>query len=286
MYDDYDSDYSFKVTMPYYFIDGYNGMDYSTIRKFKKEKRSSGQMHHNDLIYLAKVSEDYKVVFYETLAFVKSVMNSNSNDDYNPIQSYDYEESLLDHIKNIKILRPTFKLDIKCTQMMNHSEANKLYGEMRRMKGRHWICIHIMSFGGAQKEYDALYSSKLSFLKNVIMTGQYNNKENIISYIGNDSIVHKATSEIVKKYKLNNSEAFVLDNVWNKKLSIVHSPPGSGKMNTIVVLIRRQLYVYLRKGKLTKILICAPSNFACDKIYDTLILGNFFSYNVKRIINN
>jgi len=69
--------FAFNVSMPLYLLSGYQGMKYSDIEKYGKEKRSSGELKRNDLIYLAKVSEDFYCIYYETLAFVEKALFSS-----------------------------------------------------------------------------------------------------------------------------------------------------------------------------------------------------------------
>jgi len=265
--------YNFIVTMPYYFIDGFNGMKYETIKEKRKEKRSSGQMHQDDLVYIAKVSNDYKIIYYETLAFVEKVYNEDADSDDD--DDYDYDDALFEHMSSIRKKKPKTYLRVKCTQKMSQYDFNVLNNEIKRMKDRHWICIHVMSFGAVKKEYNALISPKPTFLNEILTTGKYDNIKNTMLYRKNDSKALEITRAIAQQHNLNMSQSTILEKVWDQKMSLIHGPPGTGKTTMILALIHRQLQVYKTKGEKTKILICAPSNYACDEIYRRLENGNY-----------
>ncbi|ORX59291.1 P-loop containing nucleoside triphosphate hydrolase protein [Piromyces finnis] len=270
-----DTFFNFKVKMPYYFIDGYNGMDYEKIKEDEKGKRSSGEIHRNDLIYLAKVSDDYKIVYYETLAFVEHVYNDKDYSDYDDSDTssksdLDYDDAIVDNINSIIKIDPNKEFEVKCAQLKNESNIKKLKYEIYRTRNSHWICIHVMSFGSVCKEYKALMTPKSSFISNLITTGNFDNINNRMLYRENDSQVNEITRKIINDFNLNQSQSLILEKVWNRKFSMIQGPPGTGKTTIIKALIKRHLKVDKEKSRITKILVCAPSNFACDEIYDRL----------------
>jgi len=258
--------FNFKVSMPLYFLSGYQGMNYSKIEKNEKEKRSSGEIKRDDLIYLARVSDKLGIIYYETLAFVKKIYNSDDTLSSSSDEDSS-EDDLLDNLSNLRYIKQTTPYEVKCSKKMSQQEINQLYYEIKREGGR-WICIHIMSFGAVKKEYDALMLNVSNFMKSVIVSGKINdNKSNILNGKLVNAEALKITRKIAKERHLNQAQSSIIEKVHNKKISLVQGPPGTGKTTMILALIQRELDVSKSQGrKNVKILVCAPSNFACDEI--------------------
>jgi len=93
--------------MPLYFLSGYQERNYTNIEKNEKEKRSSGEIKRDNLIYLSIVNDKLGIINYEILAFVKEIYNndvmlSSSSDDDSS------DDDLLNNLSNLRY--------IKCSQ--------------------------------------------------------------------------------------------------------------------------------------------------------------------------
>ncbi|CAF1182581.1 unnamed protein product [Adineta steineri] len=53
---------------------------------------------------------------------------------------------------------------------------------------------------------------------------------------------------------------------FQERMCIVHGPPGTGKSRTIAGIVLKLLSKLSEKGRKRKILLCAPSNNACDEL--------------------
>ncbi|CAF4213213.1 unnamed protein product [Adineta steineri] len=53
---------------------------------------------------------------------------------------------------------------------------------------------------------------------------------------------------------------------FQERMRIVHGPPGTGKSRTIAGIVSNLLSKLSEKGRKRKILLCAPSNNACDEL--------------------
>jgi len=49
-------------------------------------------------------------------------------------------------------------------------------------------------------------------------------------------------------------------------ISLIHGLPGTSKTSVLVAIIDRELHFNNLTGNDSKILVCAPNNYACDKI--------------------
>lgn len=288
--------------MPSYFVSGYDGMD-SRIRG--KEKRSSGEMKKDDLLFLAKVSDDFSEIYFKTLIFFKKnygVASDYYDNNFNfssssSSSSSDSEDDELTRIMNSLNINnnklntsSSTELSIICHNYMSLSQIYNFEREQERERGQ-WICIHIMSFGPIKKEYKALYSLVnqpcLPICK-VITSGKIDSENNIYSYyfcyVDNYTTVKE---EIIQEHHLNESQASILGEIKDKRLSLVQGPPGTGKTTMIIALIDLITRVYRNQ----KILVCAPSNYACDEIArpeifpSNLLSKNYFDDILKQIEN-
>jgi len=270
--DDDNSFFTFNVSMPLYFLSGYQGMNYSDIQKKHKEKRSSGEIKRNDLIYLARVTDDLRIIRYETLAFVEKVYRCSSDPSDSSSSSgsdLDSDDDLLDDLPHLKSVKPTTPYNVRCSQRMTQSEIDEFYHHIKRESGR-WICLYIMSFGSVKKEYDALMLSMSGFMRSTVITGKFNSSSNILLGKLSNATTSSITKEVAQARHLNEAQASILEKVYNRRLSLIQGPPGTGKTTLILALIQRELMVEKAQNIKTKVLVCAPSNFACDEIYRRL----------------
>eukprot|EP00833_Pecoramyces_ruminatium_P011856 jgi/Orpsp1_1/1185888/evm.model.c7180000095852.1 len=226
-----------KINMPFYFISGYDGMNYKTNSKHK-EKRSSGELKMNDLLYLAKVSEDFEITYFKTLVFFRR--KSNIVYDINSIFERDFTDT-----------------------------------EINRERGQ-WICIHISSFGSVVKEYNALLElSKIPKFPicDILTSGKINKIGNTITSRTFGDLYDSITDRIISDHKLTSYQAKIFKDIKNEKFGLIQGPPGTGKTTMIVAITERELLYYEYMDLNLKILICAPSNYACDEIARRLEKG-------------
>ncbi|ORY73327.1 hypothetical protein LY90DRAFT_503183 [Neocallimastix californiae] len=164
----------FEILMPNYFISGYQGLNFKNRSKEdalnKMERRSSGFIAKNDILYLAKVSSDLEKVYYKTV-----VMAQISRDMEKELISIPSRKDLNDFVP------------IYCTKKMTQNEIKEFKEELGK-KGHNsfWICIHAISFGSIKKEFRALETLSKSPDLNIcqeIMSGKCRNT----IFIENDS---------------------------------------------------------------------------------------------------
>jgi len=353
--------------MPNYFIYGYQGLHFDVNKRIDMERRSSGEIRKNDLLYIARVSKDLKEIYYETV-----VMSDITKE---------MDKSLISIMNRADLNQYT---PVICTKMMTEKEIKTLRNELNNKKDKSiWICIHITTFGSNLKEFKSLdILSNISNLKirQEITTGKCRNIAklsddfgNLLNFLNNDYnlsehdtlllvkiyknctlddkesndilnflmnvtpdengniVINKDTAnifskvnqkvslsieekllvfqkvlestgqhmnnklrelinnsnkislnvklnktilEIIQQYQLNITQATVLAKVKNEKfLSLVEGPPGTGKTKMIVAFIYQELRENQRKKKKTKILVCAPSNAACNEVARRLKKG-------------
>jgi superfamily I DNA and/or RNA helicase len=136
---------NFEILIPNYFIYGYQGLHFK--EKNKKdaldsmERRSSGNIVTNDLLYLARVSSDFNKIYYNTV-----VMVNISRDEEKDLISIPSRNDLYSCV-------PVF-----CTKKMTKSEIDEFKKELKtkRSDKSFWICIHAATFGSARKEFKTL----------------------------------------------------------------------------------------------------------------------------------
>jgi len=162
---------------------------------------------------------------------------------------------------------------------ISSEKIDRLQYEIIRERGQ-WICIHIMSFGAIIKEYRTLNyfveNSSLPICK-IITSGKISNISNrSIKYFGPEYT--NITQNVINEYKLNESQASALTKVKDRKISLIHGPPGTGKTSVLVAIIDRELQYNILTGNESKILVCAPSNYACDEIIRRLKKGKSMKY--------
>ena len=56
-------------------------------------------------------------------------------------------------------------------------------------------------------------------------------------------------------------------------ISLIHGLPGTSKTSVLVAVIDRELHFNNLTGNDSKILVCAPNNYVCDKIIRGLKKG-------------
>ena len=84
----------------------------------------------------------------------------------------------------------------------------------------------------------------------------------------------KTVKEIIQQYGLNTTQASILAKVKKEKfLSMIQGPPGTGKTKMILALIYQELREKRKFNKNSKVLVCAPSNAACNEIAHRLKKG-------------
>jgi len=81
--------------------------------------------------------------------------------------------------------------------------------------------------------------------------------------------------KVINDYGLNESQAEAVDMVMQKNngFSLIQGPPGTGKTKTVLVLINEIMKKLSYSESNPKILVCTPSNAACDEIARRLKLG-------------
>ncbi|ORY73165.1 P-loop containing nucleoside triphosphate hydrolase protein [Neocallimastix californiae] len=81
--------------------------------------------------------------------------------------------------------------------------------------------------------------------------------------------------KVMNDYELNQSQAEAVDLVMQKNngFSLIQGPPGTGKTKTVLVLINEILKKLAYSESSPKILVCTPSNAACDEIARRLKIG-------------
>ncbi|ORX42806.1 hypothetical protein BCR36DRAFT_461792 [Piromyces finnis] len=184
----------------------------------------------------------------------------------------DDDDELDEEIKLMHLtekLNPKDKLLVLCKARMTIDNYQKFLNEQHMIRGQ-WICYHIMSFGSIRKEYKTLLTltEKPSLpICNIITSGNIKSINNDFKIQGQDPMLSDdITNNIIDEYHLNPSQANVLKKVKNRKLSLVQGPPGTGKTTTIIATIIRELTESFLTNNPFKILVCTPSNYACDEI--------------------
>ena len=285
----HNSIFNIILKIPNYFLMGYDGMNYNSIIIKNKEKRSSGTIKKQDLLYLAKVSDDFKNRYFETLMFFNDTVEENSkesdNSNNNSSSSFiddDDKDEFKKEMKLMKItgeLEPEAQLAIICKCRMTSMEYKDFLMERIRERGQ-WICYHIMSFGPIRKEYSTLMTltENPSFpICRIVTSGEigkidqyFNGNQNT----GSEDI----TKYVIDEYHLNPSQADILKKIRNRKFSLVQGPPGTGKTTIIIAItVRAILESFYNNNSSFKVLVCAPSNYACDEIARRLERGNFLN---------
>jgi len=273
--------------MPNYFLLGYDGMNYSSIVNKNKEKRSSGPVKKLDLLYLAKVNDDFTEKYFETLMFFDTIkgksIESLQSDNLSSSSSFledDDEDELKREIKLMEIaegLEPEDQLITLCKCRMKNTMYQKFLTERNRERGQ-WIGYHIMSFGPIRKEYNTLMTlteNPSLPICNIITSGRIGNINQF--FVGNSNNGSEdITNYVIENYHLNPSQSDILKKVRNRKFSLVQGPPGTGKTTTIIAIIIRALLESIKNSTPFKVLVCAPSNHACDEISRRLEKGRFF----------
>lgn len=276
--------------MPNYFVIGYDGMYYNEATFKNKEKRSSGPIKKQDLLYIGKVSNDFKERYFETLMFfndtigvyseetekvIEELLNDNSSSSSS---SFNDEEELTKGIEQMKItedLDPEAQLSVLCKARMTRTKYNEFLIENLRERGQ-WVCYHIMSFGPIKKEYNTLVNlteNPIYPICNIITSGKIG-MVNASSMGGsNSSISENIANRVSELYRLNPSQTSIIKKVRNRQFSLVQGPPGTGKTTTIIAIIISRLIEALSMQLPFKILVCAPSNHACDEIAKRLEKG-------------
>eukprot|EP00833_Pecoramyces_ruminatium_P002717 jgi/Orpsp1_1/1176749/evm.model.c7180000058858.1 len=277
------NNYTISLTMPNYFVIGYDGMYYNEATFKNKEKRSSGPIKKQDLLYIGKVSNDFKERYFETLMFfndtigvyseetakvIEELLNDNSSSSSS---SFNDEEELTKGIEQMKItedLDPEAQLSVLCKARMTRTKYNEFLIENLRERGQ-WVCYHIMSFGPIKKEYNTLVNlteNPIYPICNIITSGKIG-MVNASSMGGsNSSISENIANRVSELYRLNPSQTSIIKKVRNRQFSLVQGPPGTGKTTTIIAIIISRLIEALSMQLPFKILVCAPSNHACDEI--------------------
>jgi len=111
-----------------------------------------------------------------------------------------------------------------------------------------------------------------------------NNKlKNLLLKDGNRVNLNKTINEIIVQYGLNITQATILAKIKQKEkfLSLIKGPPGTGKTKMITSFIYQELREARLKNKKnkskinSKILVCAPSNTACNEIARRLKRGMY-----------
>jgi len=277
--------------MPNYFLLGYDGMNYNKIAYKNKEKRSAGPIKKQDLLYLAKVSDDFKERYFETLMFFDDTIGINS-DETKRILEYLYgdsyslsfdedEDELINLVKLLSIaeeLEPETQLSVVCKSRMTNIKYHEFLNELRKERGQ-WICYHIMSFSPIKKEYRTLYTlveNPSLPICNIVTSGKIGDMNRISNRGINPDISDIITNNVIAEYNLNPSQAAILKKIRNRKISLVQGPPGTGKTTTIIsIIIRALIEAYVMENSI-KILVCAPSNYACDEIMKRLEKGKIY----------
>ncbi|ORX42804.1 P-loop containing nucleoside triphosphate hydrolase protein [Piromyces finnis] len=107
--------------------------------------------------------------------------------------------------------------------------------------------------------YKNIISSENQEIDNELENLLYNSDEKIK--------FNKIVSEVIQQYGLNTTQATILAAVNNEEhLSLIQGPPGTGKTKMILAFTYQELRLAKIKRKKSKILICAPSNAACNEI--------------------
>ena len=131
--------------MPYYFLSGYDGMDFIQSGTKHKEQRSSGEIKWNDLLYLAKISDDFKTIYFDTLMFYRksdSIVNDYDESTFSLDSSdFDDDDDDDDFIKKMRSLNlgntisPDDKLNIICMTCISSEKIDRLQYEIIKERG-------------------------------------------------------------------------------------------------------------------------------------------------------
>jgi len=129
-----------------------------------------------------------------------------------------------------------------------------------------WRCIKLFTLITLRREFlvmELIIKSPLR--KSIFNPTVEKNYDNRPDYI----------EKVMKDYELNDSQAEAVDLVMQKNngFSLIQGPPGTGKTKTVLVLINELLKKLSYSESSPKILVCTPSNAACDEIARRLKVG-------------
>ncbi|ORX41915.1 P-loop containing nucleoside triphosphate hydrolase protein, partial [Piromyces finnis] len=129
-----------------------------------------------------------------------------------------------------------------------------------------WRCIKLFTLITLRREFlvmELIIKSPLrKSIFNPTIEKNYSNRPDYIE-------------KVIKDYELNKSQAEAVDLVMQKNngFSLIQGPPGTGKTKTVLVLINEILKKLSYSESSPKILVCTPSNAACDEIARRLKMG-------------
>ncbi|OUM62280.1 hypothetical protein PIROE2DRAFT_11479, partial [Piromyces sp. E2] len=91
--------------------------------------------------------------------------------------------------------------------------------------------------------------------------------ENLLYNTDEKTKFTETVKEVIQQYGLNTTQASILAKVKDEKfLSLIQGPPGTGKTKMILALIYQELRESKKNDRFSKVLVCAPSNAACNEI--------------------
>jgi len=114
--------------------------------------------------------------------------------------------------------------------------------------------------------YDSIFASEDQRMDSEI--------EDLLCNTDEKTELNKTIKEVIRQYGLNSTQATILAKVEKEKfLSLIQGPPGTGKTKMILAFIYQELNNALKNQRQAKILVCAPSNTACNEITRRLKKG-------------
>eukprot|EP00833_Pecoramyces_ruminatium_P017062 jgi/Orpsp1_1/1191094/evm.model.d7180000083464.1 len=281
----------FEILMPNYFICGYQGINFKNKKRIdaldSMERRASGNIRKNDLIYLAKISSDLSKIHYETI--VKSEISRDAEKDLISIPSRN----------DLNNYTPVF-----CTKKMTQNEIKEFREELKIKNGNSfWICIYANCFGTAIKEFRALdiLSKNPQFeICKEILTGKCRNKitnedddsDIIKEILGNEFKMDDYWSSIIIKIYQNSN----LDKKERSDLTSILLPGENDKENESITIGKDEYRIikHLQKDILLpftsdeqKLLYHRIFESQGKKFYLNTKIGNLLLNNGKKVkLNN
>jgi len=196
-------DCTFELLLPHYFIYGYQGIKFSEKMKEDSdiERRTSGDIKKHDLIYLARMSKDFKKTYYST------VVMSNITKDF--------DKDLVSIFNRTNLYKYS---PVICTKNMTQTEIDELQDELKRKreKDNFWIAYHIMTFGTVKKEFktlDLMIRMPSLYIRKEITSGKCRNENTSFKDRSNEVI-----DTIMRNYNLDDQLLSLLIKIYKNNI--------------------------------------------------------------------
>jgi len=234
-------------------------IDNVEIKEFNKDRRDTSLQEHEILLTGSSKHCEGKFLVNDVLVL------------YQGDNIYSLENSLLVRVLETPSQSFFQSNKINATFSKEHEVSFRCSGfqpEYSRFfnANTNWRCIKLFTLITLRREFLVMEliikSSLRKSIFNPTLEKSYDTRPDYIKKVMND-------------YGLNESQAEAVDMVMQKNngFSLIQGPPGTGKTKTVLVLINEIMKKLSYSESNPKILVCTPSNAACDEIARRLKLG-------------